>query len=190
MTTAATLTPSTLAVEPLITPYTVVIDTREQLPFSFTGYRSDACDGSRPLAVQSVRKCLTSGDYSLLGYETRIAVERKSIEDCYNTLSQGRRRFQNELERLGGPDSTYSAVLVVIEAGWDQIMQPQKYSRLLPKTVHRSIINWQLKYPKIHWWPAPSRAFAEVTTLRWLERWWKIETGRKRLTSKTAAIAI
>lgn len=50
---------------------------------------------------------------------------------------------------------------------------PPPRSRLDPKTVFRSVLAWQQRYPNIHWWFCPNREFAEVTTLRILERWVK-----------------
>src|SRR5579862_2289911 len=103
--------------EPAVFPVAVVVDNREQLPFAFASIRTDARDGRRPLIVQSVRGTLQSGDYSLAGFESRVAIERKSAADLFNTLGQGRRRFQNELQRL----SAYDFAAVVIEADWDEI---------------------------------------------------------------------
>lgn len=161
---------------PLSTPYTIIVDTREQRPFAFANLYADAADGRRPLHVQTSRACLPSGDYSLAGYETQIAVERKSLSDLFGTLGSGRRRFQNELQRL----AAYQFAAVVVEAEWSEILTaPPQHSRLKPKTVHRSVIAWQQKYRNVHWWFMPDRAVAEVTTLRVLERFWKIQTAKR-----------
>jgi len=151
-----------------------VIDTREQAPFAFAGLRTDARDGARPLTVPTVRAGLPSGDYSLSGHETRVAVERKSLEDLYGTLGHGRRRFERELQRL----SAYELAEVVVEAGWDVVlMSPPERSRLRPKTVFRSVLAWKVRYPTVHWTFCPGRRFAEVWTFRLLERWWKVHNG-------------
>lgn len=155
---------------PLESPYVVVIDTREKTPFSFGGLRTDAKDGKRPLAVRTVVRGLPTGDYSVEGLESQVAVERKSLADLYSTLSQGRERFERELERLDAME--YAAV--VIESNWQTILtQPPSYSKLPPKNVFRSIIAFQQRYKKIHWWPADGRRLAEIITLRVLERFWK-----------------
>lgn len=174
--------------DPLTTPYTIVVDTREQRPFAFANIFADAVDGRRPLNVQTVRSTLSSGDYSLAGYESLIAVERKSAADLFNTLGQGRRRFTAELARLGGEGSTYQFAAVVVEAEWRELIEsPPPHSKLRTKTVHRSVIAWQQQYPRIAWWFVPGRAMAEVTTLRVLERFWKTkkkEENRKRMASQ------
>lgn len=192
----------------------VVIDTREQRGFSFDGLRCDVADGGGPLTVPTVRGTLKSGDYSLKGYETRVACERKSIEDLYGTLGKGRERFERELVRL----STYSFAAVVVEADWravlgiypaglievkDQMLRrlqegdrsqpwgqwlawmneatpgPPARSELNPKTVYRSVLCWQVRYPAVHWEMCPDRRLAEVTTFRLLERWLKEELNRE-----------
>jgi ERCC4-type nuclease len=151
-------------------PFNVVIDMREQLPFSFHELRADAKAGRLPLAVRVTHRTLAAGDYSIEGFEDRVAIERKSLADLFATLSKGRGRFQRELDRLAKCD--FAAV--VIEADWRTIIcDPPKRSRLLPKTVFRSVIAWQLRYPRIQWWTCPNRRFAEIATFRLLERFWK-----------------
>jgi len=145
----------------------VVIDTREQLPFAFAGFKCDAADGGGPLTVPTRRGTLASGDYSLVGYEHRLAVERKSLADLYGTLGKGRERFERELERL----ARFDFAAVVIEATWPEVCaEPPPHAQLPPKTVFRSILAWSVRYPRVHWFPAGPRALAEVTAFRLLER--------------------
>ncbi|MCL4552924.1 MAG: hypothetical protein M1305_05160, partial [Candidatus Marsarchaeota archaeon] len=79
----------------------VVIDTREQEPYTFD-----------PGWIETIRRALPAGDYSLLGYEASIAIERKSLEDFVGTLIRGRERFRNELLKL----QRYQHACVVVEA--------------------------------------------------------------------------
>jgi ERCC4-type nuclease len=69
---------------------TVVVDTREQIPWSFT----------RSSFVENVEsRKLDTGDYSILGWEDRICIERKaSTAEIANNVTQ--KRFFNELERM------------------------------------------------------------------------------------------
>ncbi len=148
----------------------VVVDNREQRPFDFLGLRCDQADGGGPLTIPTVRGTLASGDYSLQGFETRVAVERKSLADLYSTLGQGRDRFERELERLAAME--FAAV--VIEATWPELCaDPPPHTELPPKIVFRSILAWSVRYPRIHWFPAGPRRLAEVTTFRLLERFLK-----------------
>lgn len=155
--------------KPLACPFTVAIDSREQRPYSFKGLLSDARQGRRPLVVQTATVALSQGDYSIVGCETEIAIERKSLADLYHTLGQERERFQRELERL----NSLRWAAVVVESDWAEVLAPQERSRLLPKSVYRSILAWSQRFPGAHWFLLPGRRLAEITTFRLLERWWR-----------------
>lgn len=159
----------------LVTPYVVVVDSREQAPYVFSGLRADAASGRRPLLVRTVTRGLPAGDYSLEGWEAGVAVERKSLSDLFNTLGQARARFQRELDRL----ASYTYAAVVVEAEWSTVLSsPPPRSQLNPKTVFRSVIAWQQRAPTIHWWFVAGRKMGEVVTLRILERWWRNHAGK------------
>lgn len=70
-------------------PY-VLIDTREQAPLRFPP----------DLGVDCGVASLPAGDYSVRGYTSLIALERKSVSDLIGTLTKGRERFENELDLL------------------------------------------------------------------------------------------
>lgn len=162
--------------DPLILPFTIIVDTREQFPYHFTGFRADTRQRYRPLVIPVKRAALKSGDYSIDGFEDRVAVERKSLSDLYGSIGGERDRFQREFERL----AEYEYAAVVIEAGWPAILHhppprnPSKNGRLLlPKHVYRTAIAWQQRFPRVHWWPCDTRNFAERTTFRILEMFWR-----------------
>lgn len=161
--------------KPVICPFVVAIDTREQAPYHFQNLESDAAKSYRPLIVRSKVMTLETGDYSIVGHENRVCVERKSLPDAYGTFGGGRARFERELDRMSEMD--FAAV--VIEASWSTIIgHPPKQSKLLPKTVYRSVLAWSQRYG-VHFWDCPTRGFAERTTFRILERFWKdsLDTG-------------
>lgn len=154
-------------------PVDILVDRREQAPFSFAGLQADARDGGGPLVVTLRGATLESGDYSLAGFADRIAVERKSIADLFGTIGQGRERFERELARLDRLD--FAAV--VVEAEWSDVLtNPPRHTQLSPKTVFRSVLAWQQRWRGVHWWFCSNRRHAEVTTFRMLERWLKDET--------------
>ena len=171
--------------------HVVVIDTREQFPFAFTGLQADAAQGHRPLIVQTQAGTLQSGDYSILGAEAEVAIERKSLDDLYGTIGQGRERFERELARLQeiAASTAYSHASVVIEAGWGEIIgAPPRHTRLAPKTVSRSIQAWTFRFPLVHWWTCVTRRHAESVTFRLLERFTR-ERQRELLAAIKAARA-
>jgi DNA excision repair protein ERCC-4 len=153
--------------KPCAFPGVVLVDTREQLPYLFDAIRADKREGGGVLAVPTRVEGLPSGDYSLDGFADRVAVERKSPADLFGTLGKGRERFDRELARLA--DMEFAAV--VVEAEWTEIVNnPPARSQLPPRTVFRSVLAWQQRYPRVHWWTVPGRAMGEVVTFRILER--------------------
>lgn len=153
---------------PMPTPYTVVIDTREQLSYGFSRPLPGKSD-RHTLAVQTTIGTLATGDYSLAGYEDKIAVERKSIADLFGTLGRGRDRFVRELERM----STMKFCAVVVEAEWSEVLTlPPARAKLSPRSIFGSVIAWQVRYPSVHWMFLPGREVAEMYVAKLLDRWW------------------
>jgi hypothetical protein len=167
------------SIEHTVNPFTVVIDTREQHPYTFTGFTEDAGKQYRPVVIHTVRQGLQSGDYAIQGAELLMSVERKSLSDLFGTLTVDRERFERELDRLN--QMMFAAV--VIEAGWEAIwLGPQRsertpeQARATGKTVYRSIIAYSIRYPKVHWFPMPDRQAAERMTFRLMQRFWQDQT--------------
>lgn len=141
----------------------VVIDSREQKPFAFEG-----------LDVEIVNGSLTTGDYSLVGLEDRIALERKSLPDLVGCLSGGgRERFERELNR--GRALDYFAV--VIEAGFSELTAKQYRSNMNPHAAAQSIIAFQVRYGVPFLW-AGSRRAAEYLTYWTLQKFLREATVR------------
>ena len=143
--------------------YTVVIDSREQLPYSWAG-------------VTCVRSGLPTGDYSLVE-APNIVVERKSLADLYGCLTRGRRRFEDCLKRL----SEYQYPCVVIETTMADLLIPFTYvsaggitqqSRVPPSVAYNSILSWQSRY-RIPFLLCGSREVAQRMTLEHLDVLWR-----------------
>ncbi len=142
----------------------VVVDTREQLPF-FIHPIYDA-------KITKTVKGLKTGDYSLVGFEDKIAIERKSIKDLYGSLTHGRKRFEAEFERFR--DYEFSAV--VVEASTHQILHPAQHDRYWrsktnPASIFQSILSWTVRYPT-KWILTKDRLEAEATTYHLLRHYW------------------
>lgn len=109
-------------------PFRVVIDTREQLPWSF------------PPDVDCVRGALPTADYALEG-DTLFGIERKSLNDFLGTISTGWDRFLREIKRMDG----WRAKVVIVEGDFEsccfqevdgKIVSPQhNHPRLLPQFI-------------------------------------------------------
>lgn len=154
-----TLKPKTLLRVP-----TLIIDTREQKPFTFSSF------DPKP---QTVIQVLTTGDYSVAGYEDHITVERKSLTDLFSSFGQGRDRFEREVQRM----SEFRYAAIVCEADWMTIIKnPPPHTRLSPKSILASVVAWQQRYG-VHFWACPGRQFAERLTYRILNRYFCDMTG-------------
>lgn len=155
----------------LTCPFTVLVDGREKAPYQFTGILSDADLHHLPIIVPWEWAHLRTGDYSISGLEQSVSVERKSLDDLYNTLGSHRERFEAEHQRLAAYPTGRSCV--VIEATWDDILNhPPERSRLRPKTVLRTAVSWQVRYG-VPWVTAVDRRLAEIWTFRFLEKCWR-----------------
>jgi ERCC4-type nuclease len=110
---------------------TVVVDTREQEPYSFP-----------PERFQTLRHALPAGDYSLAGLEHEVAVERKTAEDFVHTVIRERDRFRKELLKL----SEYPRACVVVEAGMDDILSGAYRSGAHPASVIGAAVSIIIDY--------------------------------------------
>lgn len=157
-------------------PGTLVIDNREKKPYRFADIPADKAEGGEFVGINSRRGTLVSGDYSIDHMTHLVAVERKSKVDFYGTLGKGRARFERELDRLNQMD----VALVIVEAEWSEVLtKPPKFSRVLPKSIHRSVLAFRVRYPRVQWDFVPGREFAERTTFRFLQRFWIEQQGRE-----------
>ena len=108
---------------------TIVVDTREQRPYRF----------SHP----TVTAALPTGDYSLLGFEDKVIIERKSIEDLVSCLKgTNRGRFERELQRSRALD--YFAL--VVECSLSDLAAGAYRSEMSPASVVQSIIALSVRY--------------------------------------------
>jgi ERCC4-type nuclease len=166
----------TLVVEAVVRcPFEILVDSREQSPYTFRGVIADAKDKHKPVVVPWTWAPLKTGDYSIQGCADRVTIERKSLADLYSTLGSGRERFEREHQRM----SSFEFAAVVVEAPWSKILNsPPKRSKLRPRTVFRTAIAWSIRYG-VHWIPAEDRRMAELTTFHLLEKWWKENHGNQ-----------
>lgn len=150
-------------------PFAVLVDSREQAPFTFEGLKCDADRKHKPLVVEWRWHGLKTGDYSIDGFEGRVAVERKSLADLYGSVVGDRRdRFEAEHQRMAAMETA----AVVVEADWPTIMSNPGGSKLDPKTIYRTWLSWSIRYG-VPWYAMPGRRSAEVTTFRFLEMFWR-----------------
>lgn len=127
----------------------VVIDTREQRPFEFSRFD-----------CSTTRATLPTGDYSLLGLEDRVAIERKSLDDLVSCLmGSNRERFQRELERA----SELEMFAVVTEASWEDLSRGRYRPQMRPVAALQSICSWMAQFGFPFLFPGSRRAAEYIT---------------------------
>lgn len=152
-------------------PYTVAVDSRETLPYKWAG-----------VAYQVVT--LECGDYSIIGMERVVSVERKSFADYYGCLTDGRERFENSLHRL----AAVRYPLVVIEGSMEDLLKPYTYvavggattqSQLQPQVASASLLSWQARF-RIPMLLCGERSAASRMALQHLDLVWRLECEDER----------
>jgi len=142
--------------------FKVVVDTREQAPWRFTGH-------PLPIVETITDRALKTGDYSIAGLEHRFAIERKSVNDFYHSIGSDRERFEREMVRLANMD--FAAV--VIEGDWMELTVDRPDTiRMSVKAAVNTVASWSIRYG-VHFMPCPSRRFAEIWSFRLMEQFWK-----------------
>lgn len=129
--------------KPVTAPFTVVVDSREQLPWSFEGVRI----GGKPVIVPVERGTLASGDYTIKGLESAVTIKRKSVADFYGSITSGRSRLEAEFQRMDSMQ--FSAI--VVEGRLDAVLDPGFYGRRVsPNAIRATVASWSVKY-KTRW---------------------------------------
>jgi DNA excision repair protein ERCC-4 len=107
---------------------TILIDSREQQPWTFT--------------LPTEAAALDAGDYSVKGLSHLVALERKSLPDLLTCIGRERDRFCRELQRL----AAYRYRMLVIEADHADLERGDWRSRLQPSHVLGSLASWISRY--------------------------------------------
>ena len=131
----------------------IAVDSREQKPYRFEG---------------SEVKNLLTGDYSIVGFEDRIAIERKTKPDAYASLGRNRARFQRELERLSRLD--YAAI--VVESSLKDFLQVPLFTKMNPRSAVCTLLAWSVRY-RVFVFFASDRRHGRALTRQLLEKYWK-----------------
>ena len=142
----------------------IVVDSREQAPFSFAHERYEA---------QVQPGTLSVGDYSLVGLEDKVAVERKSLPDLVACLGRERERFERELLRGAALD----AFCVVCEGSWLELARGEYRSQLKPHAACQSVLAFTARY-RVPFLFAGGRTAAEYICWGFLRQY--LEGARKR----------
>jgi DNA excision repair protein ERCC-4 len=161
-----------------VCPFSVVVDTREQAPWHFLNV------DPWKIVPLITDKALATGDYSIAGAESRIAIERKSIQDLLGSITAGRDRFEREFERL----AKLEHAAVVVEGDWTAVLEALRSTKINADSLCGTVASWSIRYG-VYWWFCFSRRHAEIWTLQLLHQWWKQEQGRLKEVAKATVTA-
>lgn len=139
-------------------------DTREQKPLF------KPCD-------HIIARGLKTGDYSILGFEEALTVERKSIPDLFGSLGKGRDNFEKRIVRMKA--MTWAAIL--IEGSEKRTMRKQAYSKMNVNQIYHALSSYEVG--GIHIYFAENKRDAQDWVLSRLTRFYnhvrrgKVEAG-------------
>ena len=135
--------------------YKVIIDTREKKPFSLAG-------------LDTIRQGLRVGDYSIMGFQDIVGIERKSMMDFYFTFGSGYQRFCSEMKSINEMPFGY----MIVEAPLEKCLTAyRKSKKLKPELSNLVKMNWQdfkARFPNVSVEFARSRADADKFTVELL----------------------
>jgi len=149
----------------------IVVDSREQIPYDFRAYD-----------VETTVAALPVGDYSLQGFNERIAVERKSLNDLVGCLMGTERdRFKRELAR----GRALERFVVVIESDLRDLLDGRYRSKMNPKAAFESVVAFYIRFGTSFLW-AGDRQGAERMTFSVLAKFFAEIEKRYRCACKAA----
>ena len=131
----------------------VVVDTREQTPLVFS-------------RLDSKVATLTTGDYSFVGGEEHLAIERKSVPDFVACcMGNNRERFFRELHRMRG----FAFRRLLIVGTRHEIELGQYRSSIKPRSVLATLSTIEARFDvPVVFAPTPAQAAWQVE--EWV--WW------------------
>ena len=107
---------------------TVIVDTREQNPFSFARFRG--------WFAGIKHKALKVGDYSVAGLEDVVTVERKDLPDLIHSFTSDRPVFVERLRRM----SRYPHRLLVVTAALSEVKSSYGGTSINPNRITQSLV--------------------------------------------------
>ena len=111
--------------------YVIVVDSREKRALRSEGV---------------IKSTLKTGDYSILGFENKIAIERKSPIDLFGTLTSSHKRFKAELVRA----QKLEYFAIIIDSSLSDIIKKSfkgsKYSKIKGLQIARILFTQHFRY--------------------------------------------
>jgi DNA excision repair protein ERCC-4 len=113
---------------------TIVIDSQEHMGYTFERFTN--------WFSGSIRKRLAVGDYTILGMEEEVAIERKTVPDLVKSIIQERKDFIEKCERL----SEIRKKCLVVEGSLSLVKTPYDETQSHPNAVLGSLLAAQERW--------------------------------------------
>ena len=119
--------------------------------------------------VLLIRKVLMCGDFSVIGGEGNIIIERKTVSDLCGSFTHDRERFEREWQRaLDIPHK-----FLLIEGKMRKIIDGDYRSGIHPHSLLASIMSWSVRY-KYNWFTVDNAGQGEECVFWLLKNYLKI----------------
>jgi len=105
-----------------------VIDSQEHMGYRFERFSN--------WFAGTIHKRLPVGDYTILGMEDEVAIERKTLPDLVKSIIQERKGFIEKCERL----SAFRKKSLVIEGSLSSVKTPYEETQAHPNAVLGSLL--------------------------------------------------
>lgn len=109
------------------------------------------------LPTQKVK--LQTGDYTVVGLDGMVRIERKSLQDLVMCVGRERDRFDRCIERLRG----FDLAMIVIEASEAAVELKQYRGEVHPNAVLGSVHAWRARGINIDWAGNPQTAAIHIS---------------------------
>lgn len=175
----------------LVCPFAIAVDSKEQVPFVFADIHAGASQGYKNIVVETIVKNLgpTHGDYSMVGFEGTIHIERKSMDDAHGTLlgwGERRERFEQTLAFLSSIE--FGAVVVECTLGSLLANAPEhgrKTKTENRRSLNQTILAWMRRY-SVQWLFCDTRGLAETETFRLFEGFYASKIKKSKSAEKSS----
>jgi len=137
----------------------ILVDSREQLPFDFSLFPN--------WIAGEQTATLPCADYSILGMESLVALERKSLSDLVGSLMTGRERFLRMCERM----TTYKYRAIIVESSYSSVKSPyHEYTQCHPNGISGSLDAIEIRYQIPIIYADKDRSLAAEKAASWLSK--------------------
>lgn len=145
--------------------FTIVVDTRENKPFSFEEYPVEVLQNTIETGDYAVHQPDHYGNHDTL--EAPFAVERKAAGDFVSSVSSSRERFKREIKRAA---DWPAPMPIVVEKPWIHFSQGNYYANVHPNALSGTVDTWGEAY-NCQFFFRDNRKDAEDFTYEML-KWW------------------